>query len=120
MSKYKPFDESGLLALANYLKTTKKTADDNSSAVSTLEGDFQELVQQVAQILDDVDGCLGELDTVKADTAAVNTALSRKQDTLTFDTTPTSGSTNPVTSDGIYKAIGDIGSILDEINGEVV
>jgi hypothetical protein len=28
-----------------------------------------------------------------------------KQDKLTFDTTPTDGSTNPVTSDGIYKAI---------------
>jgi len=29
-----------------------------------------------------------------------------KQDTLTFDNTPTSGSTNPVTSDGIYTALG--------------
>ena len=58
---------------------------------------------------------------------ATNTALSGKQDTLTFDSTPTSGSTNPVTSDGIYAALqsmestlGDVGSILDSINGEVV
>jgi len=29
-----------------------------------------------------------------------------KQDTLTFDNTPTNGSTNPVTSDGIYTALG--------------
>jgi len=43
-----------------------------------------------------------------------------KQDKLTFDTTPTSGSTNPVTSGGVAKAIGDINTILDEINGEVV
>ena len=28
-----------------------------------------------------------------------------KQDKLTFDTTPTSGSSNPVTSDGIYQAV---------------
>ena len=28
-----------------------------------------------------------------------------KQEKLTFDTTPTKGSTNPVTSDGIKKAI---------------
>lgn len=29
-----------------------------------------------------------------------------KQDTLTFDNTPTNGSSNPVTSDGIYTALG--------------
>lgn len=32
------------------------------------------------------------------------TALSGKQNTLTFDTTPTSDSTNPVTSGGVYSA----------------
>lgn len=31
--------------------------------------------------------------------------LANKQDTLTFDTTPTSGSTNPVTSDGIKRYV---------------
>ena len=31
--------------------------------------------------------------------------VSKKQDTLTFDTAPTKGSQNPVTSDGIQKAI---------------
>jgi len=35
----------------------------------------------------------------------VNNLLSEKQDTLTFDEMPTKGSTNPVTSDGIAKAI---------------
>lgn len=63
-----------------------------------------------------------------------------KQDKLTFDTTPTEGSTNPVTSGGVAKCmtqvVGDIDTvlgnlldgttvaevneILDEINGEVV
>jgi len=32
-------------------------------------------------------------------------ALSSKQDTLTFDSTPTSGSTNPVTSGGVYTSL---------------
>ena len=35
----------------------------------------------------------------------VYTALSGKQNTLTFDTTPTSGSTNPVTSGGVYTMV---------------
>lgn len=36
---------------------------------------------------------------------AVYTALQGKQNTLTFDQTPTDNSTNPVTSNGIYEAI---------------
>ena len=35
----------------------------------------------------------------------VDTGLGNKQDTLTFDTTPTASSTNPVTSGGIYTAL---------------
>ena len=35
------------------------------------------------------------------------TALENKQDTLTFDDAPTSGSNNPVQSGGIYQAIQD-------------
>ena len=36
------------------------------------------------------------------------------------DTSPTSDSTNVVTSGGVYAIIGNISSILDNINGEVV
>lgn len=35
----------------------------------------------------------------------INRMLAKKQDKLTFDSTPTAGSSNPVTSDGIRKAI---------------
>lgn len=42
---------------------------------------------------------------VIADTYATKTELSGKQDKLIFDTNPTANSTNPVTSDGIKKAI---------------
>ena len=35
----------------------------------------------------------------------MNSAVSAKQDKLTFDSTPTSGSSNPVTSGGVYTAI---------------
>lgn len=36
---------------------------------------------------------------------AVETALAKKQNALTFDSTPTAGSSNPVTSDGVRTAI---------------
>jgi hypothetical protein len=36
----------------------------------------------------------------------LNTRLTAKQDKLTFDSTPITGSTNPVTSGGVYTALG--------------
>ena len=45
----------------------------------------------------------------------VDTQLSSKQDTLTFDTTPTSASTNPVTSGGVYTALGNK---VDKVTGK--
>lgn len=41
-----------------------------------------------------------------AKVAIYDSYASTKQDTLTFDNTPTNGSINPVTSDGIYAALG--------------
>lgn len=45
----------------------------------------------------------------------IKTALDTKQNTLTFDTTPTSGSTNPVTSEGILTAVNATASNLATI-----
>lgn len=46
--------------------------------------------------------------------------LQGKQDTLTFDNTPTENSTNPVTSDGIFKAIQNKEQYTDPVTGETV
>lgn len=43
--------------------------------------------------------------------AALNDLNSNKQDTLTFDSTPTSNSTNPVTSGGVYTALSDMATL---------
>ena len=54
---------------------------------------------------------------VIADTYATKTALSTKQEKLTFDTTPTNGSTNPVTSSGVKAYVDQaIASIVDADN----
>lgn len=47
------------------------------------------------------------------DIANINTALAGKQATLTFDTTPTANSTNPVTSGGIKTALDNLQSGLN-------
>ena len=36
---------------------------------------------------------------------SLDTLLGNKQDTLTFDNTPTKNSTNPITSNGVYDTI---------------
>lgn len=48
-------------------------------------------------------------------TTEMNNALAGKQNTLTFDTTPTTGSTNPVTSGGIATAISQSTAKLDKL-----
>ena len=53
-------------------------------------------------------------DRAAADVQEMQFELDGKQDVLTFDSTPTAGSDNPVTSDGIYKAIGSGTGVLDD------
>lgn len=81
MSEYKVFDDSGLNALFDQIKANRDTAAGNSAAISDLGEDLAGLSQEVVA------------------------ALEKKQDTLTFDSTPTEGSENPVTSDGIAKYV---------------
>ena len=45
----------------------------------------------------------------------IEAGFNEKQDTLTFDTMPIDGSTNPVTSGGIYNVIGDVEALLASI-----
>lgn len=53
--------------------------------------------------------------TNKFVTAAEKQTWNGKQNALIFDTVPTQGSTNPVTSGGIYNVIGDINTVLEEV-----
>lgn len=52
---------------------------------------------------------------VKSITASDISSWNGKQATLTFDTTPTANSDNPVTSGGIYNVIGNIETLLASI-----
>lgn len=49
----------------------------------------------------------------------IYTALGTKQDTITFDATPQSGSTNPVKSGGVYDALAEKVNIDNAGNAEV-
>lgn len=61
--------------------------------------------------ISDLQGDIADLETAKADKEntyskiETEALLAGKQDALVFDSTPTSGSTNPVTSGGVYAAL---------------
>lgn len=57
-------------------------------------------------IKNDADGYLIDASSVKVgEGLMLDEALAEKQDTLTLDTVPTEGSTNPITSGAVYAAI---------------
>ena len=76
--KYTVFGDGGLQALVNQTKANKTAAAENAAAVEGLTTDLQQMSGQITDVLGEVEGCLNELDTVKADTEAVNEALATK------------------------------------------
>ena len=63
------------------------------------------LIKPEGTDLVDIDDLNGNFDAIDTQLKANADGLVGKQDKLTFDTTPTSGSTKPVTSGGIYTAL---------------
>ena len=88
----------------------------NSDAVSgasyakslTIGGTSYNLAQDIT-----VDSSIDANSDNPVKNSVIANALGNKQNKLTFDTTPTSGSLNPVTSGGIYNAISSIEIAVD-------
>lgn len=70
--------------------------------VNRLTGDVNNLTGVVTSLTGDVTDLTGRVTTNEADISSIKTG---KQDKLTFDTTPTANSSNPVTSGGIKTAL---------------
>lgn len=56
----------GLATLSEFIKQVKKTSDGNSSDVTSLQNDLQELASQLAAVLTEVGDCIETLDSSKA------------------------------------------------------
>lgn len=108
--KYTVFADGGLQALVNQTKANKTVAADNTAALDGLSTDFENMSGQITEVLGEVETCLNELETVKADKAditTVNEELSKKADTVT-----TTGSGNAIT------AISQSGNIITATKGK--
>lgn len=57
--------------------------------------------------------------SIAANTANIATLTTSKQDALTFDEAPTEGSTNPVTSGGVFTALEGVSEAVDTLEDEV-
>jgi len=100
---------------AEDIANIKSMIPANASAANKLatSGDVTSLSTEVDGRLDDLEDVVptsASITNKLVDADSLDTALAGKQDTLTFDTTPTTGSNNPVTSDGIKAAIDAIPS----------
>lgn len=56
----------GLATLSEFIKQVKKTSDGNTSDVTSLQNDLQELASQLAAVLTEVGDCIETLDSSKA------------------------------------------------------
>lgn len=129
----KPFMISGKYSQDGDVKSSVVTQRTNQYCVSSTNGHPNELGHKVRSYIVEnfLRGAYGvdnsytrkETDTkldLKADKSntytktEVDTLLATKQNTLTFDSTPTENSTNPVTSGGVYNAINGAKSYTDK------
>lgn len=71
-------------------------------------------VDTMTELFDDTAAAKGSSASLTAKISAMDTAIAGKQNTLTFDDAPESGSSNPVKSNGIYTALSGKASAADQ------
>lgn len=98
--------QTGAVTIVVPTKTSDLTNDSGfltSAPVSSVNGQTGAVTLTIPDELAD----LTADSTHRTVTDAEKATWNGKQDALTFDSTPTGGSSNPVTSDGIYTAFGN-------------
>lgn len=101
-------DSAGNVALGSLVKQVNSISPDSSGNVS-----LGDIVHKVNNVSPDSSGNVAlPVDAAPTDGSSnpvssngVYDALAGKQDTLTIDAAPTAGSSNPVSSDGVYDAL---------------
>ena len=78
------------------------------------EGQYVEVSRDSnGNIIEDITASGVVVDSTESLTETLKNIEDNKQDNLTFDNTPTSGSTNPVTSNGVYQALQNVDIDVD-------
>ena len=96
----------------------QRKLDAMQTEINGVKNSIQTITQNVTTLTGNVNANTTDIETLTSEMANVKNTLNNKQNRLTFDATPTAGSQNPVTSDGIKKAIDnvDVGNVQEQLD----
>ena len=91
--------------------------DAMQTEINGVKTSIQTITQNVTTLTGNVNTNTTDIETLTGEMTNVKNTLKNKQNVLTFDATPTAGSQNPVTSDGIKRAIDniDVGNVQEQL-----
>lgn len=93
------------LQLPNVMDSTPTAGSNKPVTSSGIKAALDASGQDISELQSDVGNLQEAVETAQGDISNIETALAGKQDALTFDNAPTSGSDNPAKSGGIKTAI---------------
>lgn len=98
----------------------ERTVTKQQGAIEEMDRDLEgvhDTLESVGTDITELDTAMtaaeGEISAIHSKDAAQDATIATKQDQLTFDSTPTEDSANPVTSDGIFKSLADVIEIAE-------
>ena len=96
----------------------QRKLDAMQTEINGVKTSIQTITQNVTTLTGEVNNNTTDIETLTGEMTNVKNTLNNKQNKLTFDATPTAGSNNPVTSDGIKRAIDnvDVGNVQEQLD----
>lgn len=96
----------------------QRKLDAMQTEINGVKTSIQTITQNVTTLTGNVNTNTTDIETLTGEMTNVKNTLKNKQDKLTFDSTPTAGSNNPVTSDGIKRALDniDVGNVQEQLD----
>ena len=86
----------------NWVNSPSTSTPINQTNLNNIESGIDTNDDRIVAMSNTLDTATNDIGTLQGDVTALQTG---KQDTLTFDNAPTSGSNNPVKSGGVYSAL---------------
>ena len=96
----------------------QRKLDAMQTEINGVKTSIQTITQNVTALTGNVNTNTTDIETLTGEMTNVKNTLNNKQNVLTFDATPTAGSNNPVTSDGIKRALDniDVGNVQEQLD----
>ena len=96
----------------------QRKLDAMQTEINGVKTSIQTITQNVTTLTGNVNNNTTDIETLTGEMTDVKNTLKNKQNKLTFDATPTAGSQNPVTSDGIKRALDniDVGNVQEQLD----